>query len=329
MGSKSNHLLLITNKVPTTALKTKIQTTFKSGKLRTKQGESEHSGEREEDAMSLAGVGAIQVRPSEPSQGAGLTSALLRTRLSAALKNNGTVDMLKSQLRAKVLSELRSSSLAVSESSKKARPLVEQAANLLIMDYLQNSGYLCTASVFAPESGVPVAASGSLSDTEFLREVQQVLDLLHIHPDSRLYKRMMSVRGTSAIRTLLEYVTHSADQAPGVTNSACQTTATETQTIDRKMEQINERYRGLAHENAMAPLKTLEERLAQCQRDADARIRAEVEEAVTTLRKVEMSKMRLEEQAKYSQQLAQVLVISPPHPYLPLTPVEIWPPSPL
>ena len=31
------------------------------------------------------------------------------------------------------------------------------------------------------------------------------------------------------------------------------------------------RYRGLAHENAMAPLKTLEERLAQCQRDADAR----------------------------------------------------------
>ena len=56
----------------------------------------------------------------------------------------------------------------------------------------------------------------------------------------------------------------------------------------------------------MAPIKTLEERLAQCQRDADARIRAEVEEAVTRVRKVEMSKMRLEEQAKYSQQLAQV-----------------------
>lgn len=56
----------------------------------------------------------------------------------------------------------------------------------------------------------------------------------------------------------------------------------------------------------MAPLKTLEERLAQCQRDADARIRAEVDEAVTRVRKVEMSKMRLEEQARYSQQLAQV-----------------------
>lgn len=56
----------------------------------------------------------------------------------------------------------------------------------------------------------------------------------------------------------------------------------------------------------MAPLKTLEERLAQCQRDADARIRAEVEEAVARVRKVEMSKMRLEEQAKYARQLAQV-----------------------
>jgi len=54
----------------------------------------------------------------------------------------------------------------------------------------------------------------------------------------------------------------------------------------------------------MAPLKTLEERLAQCQRDA--RLRAEVEEAVARVRKVEMSKMRLEEQAKYARQLAQV-----------------------
>jgi len=61
----------------------------------------------------------------------------------------------------------------------------------------------------------------------------------------------------------------------------------------------------------MAPLKTLEDRLSQCQRDADARIRAEVEEAVTRVRKVEMSKMRLEEQAKYSQQLAQVSVAAP------------------
>ena len=77
------------------------------------------------------------------------------------------------------------------------------------------------------------------------------------------------------------------------------------------------RYRGLAHENAMAPLKTLEDRLAQCQRDADARIRAEVEEAVTRVRKVEMSKMRLEEQAKYSQQLAQV---SLPHSTTPSLP---------
>lgn len=80
----------------------------------------------------------------------------------------------------------------------------------------------------------------------------------------------------------------------------------------------------------MAPLKTLEDRLAQCQRDADARIRAEVEEAVTRVRKVEMSKMRLEEQAKYSQQLAQVSLpqslslsrthfLSPSAPFYPLS----------
>lgn len=291
-------------------------------------------------------------------QGPGLSPALLRTRLSAALQNNGTVDSLKSQLRAKVLSELRAGSGA-SGGNRQPRPVVEQAANLLIMDYLQSSGYLYTASVFAPESGVPVASPATLSEADFLHETQRLLDLLHIHPDSRLYRRMTSVRGSSAIRTLLEFVTHSSDQAPGVTNSACQTATDEAHTIERKMEQINERslphaphpllshllpmptremqarwpctdgvhnlcahrYRGLAHENAMAPLKTLEDRLAQCQRDADARIRTEVDEAVTRVRKVEMSKMRLEEQAKYSHQLAEVSDLSPPpmSPSLPTT----------
>jgi len=73
----------------------------------------------------------------------------------------------------------------------------------------------------------------------------------------------------------------------------------------------------------MAPLKTLEDRLSQCQRDADARIRAEVEEAVTRVRKVEMSKMRLEEQAKYSQQLAQVSVAAHARDPLPLLPSAV------
>ena len=242
----------------------------------------------------------------EKENGSGLSSAVMRTRLSAALKKNGTVDALKTQLRAKVLSEMRAGSLNVA-GDQRTRPVVEQAANLLVMDYLQNAGYLYTASVFSPESGVPAAATAaSQSDADFLQATQRVLDLLHIHPESRLYKRMTSMRGPSTIRTLLEYVTHSSDHAPGVANSACQTTSSDSLTIDRKMEQIDERYRGLAHESTLAPLKTLEDKLAQCQRDADARVRHEVEEAVSRVRKVEMSKMRLEEQARFQQQLAQV-----------------------
>jgi hypothetical protein len=37
----------------------------------------------------------------------------------------------------------------------------------------------------------------------------------------------------------------------------------------------------------------------QVQRDADKRIKVEVEEAVNRVRRVELSKMRLEEHAKY------------------------------
>jgi len=189
----------------------------------------------------MLAAGASMARPAVPLDlgDPGLSPALLRTRLSAALLTNGTVDSLKSQLRAKVLSELRAGSGG--GGVKQPRPVVEQAANHLIMDYLQSSGYLYTASVFAPESGVPVASPGTLSEAGFLHETQRLLDLLHIHPDSRLYRQMTSVRGSSAIRTLLEFVTHSSDQAPGVTNSSCQTSTDEAHTIERKMEQINER----------------------------------------------------------------------------------------
>jgi hypothetical protein len=172
---------------------------------------------------------------------AGLSPALLRTRLSAALKKNGTVDTLKSQLRARVLSELRAGAGAAPGDKQGARPVIEQAADFLIMDYLQSSGYAYSASVFAPESGVAVAPTNALSDEDFARQMRRLLDLLHIHPDSRLHRRMTSMRGSSAMRTLLEYVTQSSDQAPGVTNSSCQTTSDDAHTIERKMEQINER----------------------------------------------------------------------------------------
>jgi hypothetical protein len=46
-------------------------------------------------------------------------------------------------------------------------------------------------------------------------------------------------------------------------------------------------------------IRGMQERLLQVQRDADKRIKAEVEEAVNRVRRVELSKMRLEEHAKY------------------------------
>ena len=189
----------------------------------------------------MASVSAAAVARPEIEQSAGLSPALLRTRLSAALKKNGTVDTLKSQLRAKVLSELRSGSGA-SSGGKQARPVVEQAANFLVMDYLQSCGYDYSASVFAPESGVAVAPTSTLSDEDFANEMRRLLDLLHIHPDSRLYGRMTSTRGSSAMRMLLEYIMRSSDQPPGVANSSCQTVSDDAHTIERKMEQINERY---------------------------------------------------------------------------------------
>ena len=85
------------------------------------------------------------------------------------------------------------------------------------------------------------APTNTLSDEDFAHQMRRLLDLLHIHPDSRLHRRMTSMRGSSAMRSLLEYITQSSDQAPGVTNSSCQTTSDDAHNVERKIEQIHER----------------------------------------------------------------------------------------
>lgn len=130
------------------------------------------------------------------------------------------------------------------------------------------------------------------------------MELLHLDTASHLSKYLQSVpSGTSTLTALLTYISNSANHKETAVHSSSQTENEDS--LDKKMEIINARYRSLSHDNALSPLKSLEERLLQCQRDADQRIKVEVEEAVARVRKVEVSKMRLEEQAKYSQELAQ------------------------
>ena len=153
---------------------------------------------------------------------------------------------------------------------------------MLIMDYLQQVGFMHTASVFAPESGIQQyiggGGGGGGGGNKF---VESFLDLLHLHPDNKLYQVIQRApQGSCALSTLLEHIMRTSMQPQHTRNADCQTVTMELATFDRKMELINERYRGMASENALTPVKTLEEKLAKFQKEADERVKVEVEEAV-------------------------------------------------
>eukprot|EP00960_Hanusia_phi_P047080 758214-Hanusia_phi.AAC.2 len=151
------------------------------------------------------------------------------------------------------------------------------------MDYLQQAGFMHTASVFAPESGIQqyISSRGGGGVGGGNKFVDSFLDLLHLHPDNKLYQVIQKApEGSCAMSVLLEHIMRTSMLRQETRNADSQTVATELATFDRKMEMINERYRGMASESAMMPMKTLEEKLAKFQKEADERVKVEVEEAV-------------------------------------------------
>jgi hypothetical protein len=111
------------------------------------------------------------------------------------------------------------------------------------------AGFSCTASVFAPESGV------SASKPSF----EAVLALLDLHKESKA-RRILSEKhqqGANTLLALLDLIRTEMSARPGTTNADSQTTAP-AETLDDKMMTINERYMALLAAKQSAPIKTLE-----------------------------------------------------------------------
>lgn len=69
----------------------------------------------------------------------------------ASLESSGIVDSLKSQLRNRLINDLRSGNFHDSK-AEKPKDLIKRVADTLVADYLKVSAYDYTRSVFLPES---------------------------------------------------------------------------------------------------------------------------------------------------------------------------------
>ena len=108
------------------------------------------------------------------------------------------------------------------------------------------------------------------------------------------YAKTAASASVSLLRLLIEYTNQENSERVGQVDTSCQTIAEES--IDQKLKRIDEKFQGLLAAEQSQPMKSFEERRLQWQREADERLRTEVEEAVARVRRVELSKVRSEEQ---------------------------------
>jgi hypothetical protein len=163
---------------------------------------------------------------------------------------------VQSQLRAKVLLDLRAT--RGKRANAQALPVSSQAAGLLFMDFLQLAGFIQTASVFSPESGIQPVDKENRP-----QKVAHLLELLRVDPDSRLGRALSETPDASSLmKVILDHLGQTFGEKKGVGHSSCQTTSA-TETLEKRFDAIHDRYRSLSHDNSIQPLKSLEERLAQ------------------------------------------------------------------
>uniref|UniRef100_A0A8C4VZY6 OFD1 centriole and centriolar satellite protein n=1 Tax=Gopherus evgoodei TaxID=1825980 RepID=A0A8C4VZY6_9SAUR len=109
----------------------------------------------------------------------------LRKRLYQTFKNRGVLDTLKTQLRNQLIHELMhpilSGELQPQPVSSEGSSLLIGASNSLVADHLRSCGYEYSLSVFYPESGL---------EKEKVFTMQDLLQLIRIHPKSSLYKSL-------------------------------------------------------------------------------------------------------------------------------------------
>lgn len=242
-----------------------------------------------------------------------MSAGELKARLYQTFRERGLVESLKSQLRTKLVTELRHSatlqqikfapspSAVISSSSSLdgSSSLMLRAANSLVADHLRRCNYDYSMAVFLPESG-------SAEDKIFT--VPDLLDLLRIVPSSQLYKKLANdlpkydskgflwqlLSVLSAGRAMSqEHVGVQVDSLPALQSS-----------IERKLQSVDEAYKQRSDEDEMMNKHAIQERLLKLKREIEARSREEINREISRFKESELKRVELEEREKARKEIA-------------------------
>lgn len=227
----------------------------------------------------------------------------LRNRLYHSLRDKGLVNSMKSQLRTNLVSELKKSvngklsieDLEVPESGS----LIHRASNSLVADHLHSCKYDYTYSVFLPECGIDKAKMLSNED---------ILQLLKISPQSRLFKKMtINHPGQSRKGFLWQLLSelcalHSQSSLSAGTQTDLIKVAT-VSTLDEKMNVLDDLFSSRREEQYRTGATALEDRLLKFQRQLEERFKTELKLEVSRVKDDEVARIRLEEKENFRREL--------------------------
>ncbi|XP_053863462.1 centriole and centriolar satellite protein OFD1 isoform X3 [Malaclemys terrapin pileata] len=228
----------------------------------------------------------------------------LRKRLYQTFKNRGVLDTLKTQLRNQLIHELMhpilSGELQPQPVSSEGSSLLIGASNSLVADHLRSCGYEYSLSVFYPESGL---------EKEKVFTMQDLLQLIRIHPKSSLYKSLTSGAQKEnkkgfLIQMLMELTEH---------HLCKESRNTETQTISippyreslvEKLQLIDEQFADIYSQHQK--FESLEVKLIEYRKEIEDQLQAEMSEKLQHFKEVEIAKIRIEEKAQCQKEVSDL-----------------------
>ncbi|KAI8907037.1 hypothetical protein DFJ77DRAFT_476463 [Powellomyces hirtus] len=242
-----------------------------------------------------------------------MTRQELRIRLFETLRTRGVADKLKSQLRAKIVAELKlrvhgrggvtddiwkDGSVAPNNTNHPARGrLLHQVLDSLVVGYLRSRRMEFTLSVFLPESG---CADG----IRVLAE-DDVMQALHLDHRTPFYRALRSLMGESHNEALLVNLVTSLTRVAdlGMLEAGCQTEMDMDDLIEHRVRETDKHLGERSNEQGRLHAMALEERMLRYQREVEARLQREMEGRFTEFRSVELAQMRIEERTRHEREV--------------------------
>ncbi|CAM6095685.1 unnamed protein product [Calypogeia fissa] len=221
-----------------------------------------------------------------------------RSHLLNSLKGTGKLDTLKSQLRARLVDQLRDQDGTLLEFNGNIKPsITERILTSLFLDYLRAYGYSFTLSVFLPESQ-------SVAWPAFT--FQEMSRLLHVDPTASFHQYLkIGPREKGCLAQQLVMALQQVSFRTGTQDSSTQTSHQCPQDLDGCLREIDDNcFQNKAAESRMT-FRTLEERLNTFRQEFETRVDAEVALQVSRIREYEISAVRLEEEGRYRRQLTR------------------------